>query len=136
MAKTKSVPLPDYPSILLFPLGSSWRGSDMDKCLDALADHYKLDMRFSELPVTGLSNGFSDKESELWFNLAWALMRDFVPAFGKERPRAGTPQQEHTKIEPMFPHAHEARLVQIVGALRRMRSDRDCLRPTQPPTTK
>ena len=57
--------------------------------------------------------------------LAWGLMRDFVPAFGKEKPNVGTPKQKHTKVDGAFPHAHEARLVQIVGALRRILTDRE-----------
>jgi hypothetical protein len=56
--------------------------------------------------------------------LAWGLIRDFVPAFGKERATVGTPKKQHTKIDPRFPHAHEARLVQIVGALRGMLTER------------
>ena len=48
------------------------------------------------------------------------MMRDFVPAFGGEKPTAGRPKEEHTKVDWNFPHAHEARLVQIVDAIRRL----------------
>ena len=40
-----------------------------------------------------------------WMGLAWGLMRDFVPAFGKEKPTVGTPKQKHTKVDGVFPHA-------------------------------
>src|ERR1043165_6706617 len=120
MAKPRSVPVPDYPPILLSPMGSSWHGDQIDKCLDALAEHSKLDSRFSELPATGFGQRDSDQESKFWFGLAWALMRDFVPAFGKEVPKVGAPKKQHTKIDPLFPTAHDARLVAIAGAPRRM----------------
>jgi hypothetical protein len=125
MAKRQPVVLPDYPQILLTPRrgGGSWDGKHIDDCFDALADHYRLKCRFSDLPShIGV---LPDKETKFWMGLAWGLVRDFVPAFGKEKPKVGTPKQIHTQVDGVFPHAHEARLVQIVGALRRMLTDRE-----------
>jgi hypothetical protein len=123
MAKRRTVVVPDYPDILLTPRGSHWSGADIDECLDALAVHYRLNGRFSKLPAQIITS--ESEELRLWMGLAWGLMHDFVPAFGKEKPKVGTPKQIHTKVDGVFPHAHEARLVQIVGALRRMLTDRE-----------
>jgi hypothetical protein len=124
MAKRRTVVLPDYPPPLLRPRGNHWSGTDIDECLDALALHYQLDGRFSELP-SRIGDTSESKELQLWMGLAWGLMRDFVPAFGEEKPKAGRPKEIHTKVDYLFPHAHGARLVQIVGALRRLLDDRN-----------
>jgi hypothetical protein len=129
LAKPRTVVLPDYPPSLL-KLASLFKPPDhsrhdiCEQLLDSLAEHYRLDGRFSDLPPSKPGD-LPDKELQLWMGLAWGLMRDFVPAFGKEKPKVGTPKQKHTKVDGAFPHAHEARLVQIVGALRRILTDRE-----------
>ena len=123
--RRRTIVLPDYPEILLTPRGNHWMGSDIDQCLDALATYYRLDDRYTDLPARiGDVSFMEDKELMFWMRLAWGLMQDFVPAFGKEKPKVGTPKQMHTKVDALFPHAQEARLVQIVGALRHMLKER------------
>ena len=124
MAKPRTVVLPNYPPTLLTPRGKSWNGKDIDDCLDSLADHYRLDCRLSEIPPF-TAGRVIDKELMFWMGTCMGLMRDFVPAFGKEKSKVGTPKQNHTKVDGLFPHAHEARLVQIVDALRRILTDRE-----------
>ena len=55
MAKQRTVVLPDYPSILLKPMGHSWSGRQIEECLDALAVHYGLDGLFSSCPLDSAS---------------------------------------------------------------------------------
>jgi hypothetical protein len=132
LPKRRTTVLPDYPPNLLKPTDYS-RAEVFEQLLDSLAEHYRLDGRFSDLPATkpgpppkpGDASFFANRELRLWMDLAWRLMCDFVPAFGKEKPKVGTPKQKHTKVDGAFPHAHEARLVQIVSALRRILTDRE-----------
>src|SRR5262245_21733158 len=107
--------------------GNSWNGKDIDDCLDALAVHYHLNCLYSELPyqLSDMLSSMNNKEIGFWRGLAWGLMRDFVPAFGEEKPKAGRPKEIHTKVDGLFPHAHDARLVQIVRALRSLLTARD-----------
>jgi hypothetical protein len=130
LAKSRTVALPDYPPSLLKPTDCS-EGDVFEQLLDVLAEHYRLDGRFSDLPPPkpgplpkpGDVLYFRNKELWLWMGLASGLMRDFVPAFGDKKPGPGKPKQKHTQRPPFFPHAHEARLVQIVSALRRILTD-------------
>jgi hypothetical protein len=120
MAK-RTVELPDYPAILLTP--RDWnRISVLDKLVDALLAHYRLPPL---PPPSGKLNldGKDDTFTRSLACLALCLMQDFVPAF-KKKPNVGAPKQEHTQQEFLFPHAHEARLVQIVRSLREMLAKR------------
>ena len=96
--------------------------------LDSLAEHYRLDGRFSDLPPPKLGDVsfFADKELQLWMGLAWGLIRDFIPAFGKKK--YGRPRKSYTG----FPF-HEARLVQIVRAVRQMLKEKGL--PSTTPNT-
>jgi hypothetical protein len=117
MAKRQTVVVPDYPSILLTPIDWS-SGAVFDKLVDALLAHYKL----APLPPPSgpLFDPATDHElDKRMASLAFCLMQDFVPAFQKPR-KVGAPKQDHTRKEWLFPSAHEARLVQIVGALREL----------------
>jgi hypothetical protein len=124
LAKPRTVALPDYPPSLLKPTDHS-RGEVFEQLLDSLAEHYRLDGRFSDLPPPkpGDVSFLPDKELRLWMGLAWGLIQDFVPAFQEER-KVGAPKQARTRRVWLFPHAHEARLVQIVAALRQLLDER------------
>ena len=77
MAKQRPVVLPDYPPILLKPVDQS-NMAVTDQLLDALADHYRLGCRFSDLPIENDVTSFrQNKELQLWIGLAWGLMRDW-----------------------------------------------------------
>jgi hypothetical protein len=114
LAKPRTVALPDYPPSLLKPTDHS-RGEVFEQLLDSLAEHYRLDGRFSDLPPSkpGDVSFLAGKELQLWMGLAWGLMRDFVPAFGKKK--YGRPRASYTAT-----WLHGARLVQIVRAVRQM----------------
>jgi hypothetical protein len=152
LAKPRTVALPDYPPNLLKPgfadsldmainqqkvRADEWQAAGntgpvppepdrFEQLLDSLAEHYRLEGRFSDLPppkpgpipTPGDILYFPNKELRLWMGLAWGLMRDFVPAFGDKKPGPGKPKQKHTQRQALFPYAHEARFVQIVRALR------------------
>jgi hypothetical protein len=125
MAKRQPVVLPDYPQILLTPRrGNSWDANHIDDCFDALADHYRLKCRFSDLPSP--IGVLPDKETEFWMGLAWGLVRDFVPAFGQKK--YGRPRGSYTA-----PWLHGARLVQIVRAVRQMLKEKGL--PSTTPNT-
>jgi hypothetical protein len=114
------VALPDYPPNLLKPTDCSG-GDVFEQLLDSLAEHYRLDGRFSDLPPPkagpppkpGDVLYFPNKELRLWMGLAWGLMSDFVPAFGQKK--YGRPRKSYTGFQ-----FHGARLVQIVRAVRQM----------------
>jgi hypothetical protein len=112
LAKPRTVALPDYPPSLLKPTDYS-RGEVFQQLLDLLAEHYRLGGRFSDLPDSKPNDPLPDKELELWMGLAWGLIRDFVPAFGKKK--YGRPRKSYTGFQ-----FHGARLVQIVRAVRQM----------------
>jgi hypothetical protein len=116
MVTLKRIPLPNYPSILL---SAALLNTDEQKreCFDALAIHYKLNS-----PVGGFfDQKISNEEmSERWESLALHLILDFIPAF-RGRRKGGAPKQPHTQESHAYPHAHKARLVQIVSALKLMR---------------
>jgi hypothetical protein len=119
MAKRKSVALPNYPAILLAPVELD-NPVELQKCMDALAVHYHLNPPFG---------GFYDASSQeellrRWIDLTVRLLSDFVPAF-RVRRKGGAPKQPHTQIVWQHPHAHEARLVQIVIAFRKMLHEKD-----------
>lgn len=110
MAKRKTVILPDYPAILLTAGAGDKNAS---QCLDALAIHYGIaskDGRFLDKPF--------EEFQKRWAHLAVCLARDFVPAFRIPR-KGGAPKQSRTQGHWLYPRAHEARLVQIIAALRK-----------------
>jgi hypothetical protein len=130
MAKRRTVVLPDYPEILLTP--GYFRGKYFDQgkayeeLLDALFQHYDIGpAKEKESERVRVRNilGRDDDHNERMARLAWRLMLDLLPAFHEPR-KVGKPKQDHTQKEYQFPHAHEARLVQIVDALRRMLKER------------
>ena len=125
MAKRRTVVLPDYPPILSTPMDLN-NNKAVAQCLDALAIHYGLNPPFGGFFSPALSNpyiGFAEQKvskeemHERWARLALCLMWDFVPAFRKRR-KGGRRKKLHTRHD--HPHAHAARLVQMVVALRRM----------------
>ena len=111
MTKPRTVALPGYPPSLLEPTDYSG-GEVFGQLLDSLAEHYRLE-RYSDLPLSRPNDPPSDKELRLWMGLAWGLIRDFVPAFGKKK--SGRPRKSYTGFQ-----FHGARLVQIVRAVRQM----------------
>lgn len=130
MAKRRTVALPDYPPILFTPIDLK-NNKAMAQCLDALAIHYRLNPPFGgffsptfhDNPYVKLSGQNASKEEmhERWTRLALCLMWDFVPAFRKRR-KGGRRKKLHARHD--HPHAHAARFVQLVVALRRMLADK------------
>jgi hypothetical protein len=112
LTKPRTVALPDYPPSLLEPTDYS-RGEVFEQLLDLLGEHYRLSGRFSDLPDPKPNDPLPGKELDLWMGLAWGLIRDFVPAFGKRK--SGRPRKSYTGFQ-----FHGARLVQIVRAVRQM----------------
>ena len=117
MAKRRpKVLVPDYPPILFKAV--DWQDAEAIKSrIDALATHYGLN------PAKALLDpDFFDSSSEImaqrWKLLTFHLLCDFVPAF-RIRRKGGAPKRRLPSLT-LFPHAHEARLVQIVIALKRL----------------
>ena len=82
------------------------------QCLEALGLHYRLNSSFGGFIDDSLTK---DEMGNRWLRLSMALMADFVPAF-KIRRRGGAPSWVQRRNSPAYPHAHAARLVQIVVA--------------------
>jgi hypothetical protein len=115
MAKRRiQVVLPDFPPKLLKAVDGNDKQA-VSECLDALAEHYDIISPFDDEAVFLVSD--YDEMLERWEALAFHLLRDFIPAFRVKR-RGGTPKQQHTRISAVDPYAHQARLVQMVIALR------------------
>jgi hypothetical protein len=131
MAKKKLVPVPDYPPVLMAQGNAYTRedrlaeladqlinGAGMDRyaeCLNALVAHYDL----ADFP-----HGNDEERAVWWSQIALSLAHDFVPAFREVR-RSGAPSRWRKTKDDLFPHAHDARLVQIVKALQAKLKDRD-----------
>jgi hypothetical protein len=128
MAKRRiQVVVPDYPRELFKAVDWNDRQA-VSGCLTALAYHYDIISPFDDEEVDFLVSD-DDEMLERWKNLTLSLLRDFVPAFRVKR-RGGTPKQQHTRLRTIDPHAHQARLVQMVFALR------DILRTKGRPSSK
>jgi hypothetical protein len=119
MAKRRpKVLVPDYPPILFKAV--DWQDAQAIKSrINALATYYSLNPAKALLDPTG---DFFDAGAEImaqrWKLLAFHLLCDFVPAF-RIRRKGGAPKR-HLPSLTLYPHAHEARLVQIVTALKRL----------------
>ncbi|WP_147147605.1 hypothetical protein [Reyranella soli] len=122
MTKRPTVVLPDYPPILLAPIDLN-NSKAITQCLDALAIHYHLNPPFGGFFTPTFNHPYAQQKvskeemHDRWIRLAFCLMQDFVPALRKRR-KGGRPKMPPTRVD--YPHAHAARLVQIVLALRRM----------------
>jgi len=82
-----TVPLPDYPAVLLQPWRNDHTQAEFEEIVAALCEHYQL-----EHPATrAVSNEFLAA-------LALKLLRDFVPAFRQPKP-PGRPPADHVTEE-------------------------------------
>lgn len=97
-----------YPSVLLKTSAAQGSATAYSRCLDALAQHYNL-------PVPFEKEGLPPPEmAKRWELLAMSMAVDVFPAF-QDRSEAGAPSR--VKRSSIWPHAHEARLVEWVIAL-------------------
>jgi hypothetical protein len=122
MPKRKSVPLPNYPAILL---DGPIKPEAMRECIAALATHYRVEspfgatsspMKFFPVADEEISR---DEALKRWADIAICLLTDFVPAFRGKR-TGGAPLR--TQVDPDYPYSHEAWLVEMVKTLRRLLS--------------
>lgn len=112
MPKRRTVTLPSYPALLL---ETGKANEKFPRYLDAVAVHYGITGPYG--PPRGFPIGDPPILMAAWRDLAVHLLSDFVPAFRGIR-RGGAPRQGHTQRPPLAPHAHEARLVQMINELR------------------
>lgn len=88
-ARTRSVPLPAYPSILLTPKRDPLSEPEHRLCFEALVTHYGLADKFG-FGLSGqyrVSQGGSRITAGAWAQLAFCLACDFVPALRIPRRR-------------------------------------------------
>jgi hypothetical protein len=111
----KTVNLPEYSGLLL-QRGKFWSSDPKTgiECIEALAEHYRVGRAGVLLPARKMFDPSKSiqERAEDWMSLAIHLATDVVPAFRQIR-RGGAPKRSHTRSSPSFPHAHEARLVQL-----------------------
>lgn len=114
MAKRKTVQIPNYRG-LLSTTGVAYESDDnARRCLDALGVYYGLTAPFGGF--LGRETSTAEK-SRRWMLLAICLASEVVPAF-RIPAKGGPPKRAQKKLSAAYPHADEARLVQMVAAIR------------------